>query len=244
MQSIFAFLVDVYDELLFFTDREFNSESAKIPGVENNSIRLAYEILKDNFGFKIPHVIVKKHIPVCGGLGGGSSDAACFVNFVLDSYGFSPEEKMSRIDLFRPLGADAKVFLFRYFTNCRFVYINGTGLDGEISSIDLPYHDERLLVINNGSRLSTAAVFKNFDGPFCRELPRSSLVFNNSLQHSAIKLEPSFNKILVDIEHTSPKFYGVSGSGSSCFAVYSDYQSAENARDTLSSYSFLRASRF
>ena len=127
MQSVFAFLKDVYDELIFYPDyseKEFCEKSVAIPGIENNSILKAQTILQNNFNLKIPYVEIKKYIPICAGLGGGSSDAACFVNMVFDFWGFSQNKKMSYIDLFRPLGADAKVFLFKYFTNCRFVYIN------------------------------------------------------------------------------------------------------------------------
>ena len=228
MQSVFAFLKDVYDELIFYTDyagRGFDGKAVAIPGIENNSILEAQKILRDNFDLKIPYVKIKKHIPICAGLGGGSSDAACFVNTVFDFWGFSQSKKMSYIDLFRPLGADAKVFLFKYFTNCRLVYINGTGRDGVISSIDLPHIHKYILIINDGTQLSTKKVFENFKKPFCSEITDINYLLknhHNSLQNSALELAPNLKQILNTLANLSPDFYGISGSGATCFAVFND----------------------
>ena len=89
MQSIFAFLKDLYDELIFYPDKEFNEYSALIPGIEHNQITKAWHILKNHFTRHIPHLEIAKNIPICAGLGGGSSDAACFINSVFDFWKFS-----------------------------------------------------------------------------------------------------------------------------------------------------------
>ena len=246
MQSIFAFLNDIYDELVFFPDREFSVDSAKILGVEDNLITMAWKILRENFDLKIPHVEVRKNIPICGGLGGGSSDAACFVNTVFDFWKFSKEEKLSKIGLFRDLGADGKVFLFKYFTGERFVYINGTGLDGEIVGISLDLDGKFILLINDGTRLSTKDVFQRFTEPFCLESPNpEGLIakFHNSLQEAALSLAPSLEKILKNLSKTSSIFYVVSGSGATCFALYENRFSAELAASAMSHYPFVRISR-
>ena len=227
MQSIFAFLQDLYDELIFNTDQEFDEKAVVIPGVENNSILKAYTILRSNFDLKIPYVKIIKSIPICGGLGGGSSDAACFINTVFDYWGFTQKEKMTYTDIFRPLGADTKVFLFKYFTNSRFVYIDGTGIDGAISNIDLPYIDKYILIINDGTQLSTRQVFENFKEPFCQNVsePRQLLLSpHNSLQNSALELAPHLQDILDIFDNMSPIFYGISGSGASCFAMLGNAQ--------------------
>ena len=243
MQSIFAFLKDVYDELIFHTEQEFDESSVLIPGVENNSILKAQTILRNNFDLKIPYVKITKNIPICGGLGGGSSDAACFINTVFDYWEFSQSKKMSYINLFRPLGADAKVFLFKYFTNSRFVYINGTGLDGEISNIDVPYIDKYIVIINDGTQLLSRTVFENFKEPFCPKVlePRQLLLHPyNSLQNSALDLAPHLQNILNVFTSMSPILCGVSGSGASCFAIL------DNAHIDLKSvpYEYVALSNF
>ena len=62
MQSIFAFLRDVYDELIFYPDKEFNEKSAIIPGIEVNLITKAWQILTKHFNRKIPYLDVVKNI--------------------------------------------------------------------------------------------------------------------------------------------------------------------------------------
>lgn len=222
MQSIFAFLCDVYDELIFYPEKEFDENSAKISGIETNIVVEAWKILREHFTYKIPHLKIVKNIPICGGLGGGSSDAACFINSVFDFWKFSQSKKLSYIDIFHSLGADARVFLFKYFTNCRFVYLNGTGLSGEIRKINLPVRNQRILIINDETKLLTSDVFKNFKEHFGKEVkkPASMLEkFHNSLQSSALELAPQLRLILHDLSKLSPTICGISGSGATCFAV-------------------------
>ena len=227
MQSIFAFLSDVYDELIFYPDREFNENSALIPGIEDNLIAKAWKILKEYFDNPIPHLEVIKNIPICAGLGGGSSDAACFINTVFDFWKFSQQEKLSYLNMFRSLGADARVFLFKYFTNCRFVYLNGTGIDGDIQQIDLPIANQQILILNDGTKLSTRDVFKNLREQFSQKIEKVEDItenfqlqkFHNSLQNSALELAPQLHAILYDLSKMSPIAYGISGSGATCFAI-------------------------
>ena len=246
MQSIFVFLKDVYDELTFFPEEEFNENSAKIPGVDDNLIVKAYKILKDNFNFKIPHVEIKKNIPMCGGLGGGSSDAACFINSVFDFWGFSSRDKISVIELFRSLGADTKVFLFKYFFDCRSVYINGTGLFGEISEFDeFDFDDLYVVVANNGAKLSTKEVYKNLEGDYCEELEdRFDLLEDcqNSLEMAAIKLEPSLFGIILELLDSGAMLARVSGSGATCYGLYGSKTKAQKAKKALN-YPFVEISR-
>ena len=227
MQSIFAFLNDIYDELIFYPDKEFSENSALIPGIEDNLITKAWKILKKHFAKPIPHLDIIKNIPICAGLGGGSSDAACFINTVFDFWKFSQQEKLSYLNMFRALGADTRVFLFKYFTNCRFVYLNGTGIGGEIRQIDLHVNDQHMLILNDGSKLSTRDVFKNLRAPFCKKIEKVEDItenfqlhkFHNSLQNSALELAPQLCDILYDLSKMSPIAYGISGSGATCFAI-------------------------
>ena len=233
MQSIFAFLRDVYDELIFYPDKEFNEKSAIIPGIEVNLITKAWQILTKHFNRKIPYLDVVKNIPICAGLGGGSSDAACFINAVFDFWRFSQQEKLSYINIFRTLGADTRVFLFKYFTNCRFVYLNGTGIDGDIRKINLQVCNPHILIINDGTKLFTRDVFKNLKAQFLKNTENFEHIvenfqlqnFHNSLQKSALELAPQLEIVLNDLLKMSPIVCGISGSGSTCFAIVNEVPS-------------------
>ena len=256
MESVFAFLPDIYDELIFDTDVELNNASVYIPGIENNSVIVAYQILKQHFRGKIPHLRIKKKLPIGGGIGGGSSDAACFVNTAFDLWKMPQSEKMLYLDIFRELGADARVFLFKYFTDSQFVYLNGTGIQGEIFDISLNAHEKFVLLVNNGSRLSTTQVFRkyveNFEkgGKFEETVDRDRIDFKylcnfqNSLEKPAIALEPSLAGVIQNIKSTKPIFCGVSGSGSTCFGVYENHDAVTSASQALArKYAFVNISR-
>lgn len=227
LESVFYFLENYYDVLIFDRSKEFNANSAIIKGVlpEDNSIIRAAKILKHHFDFKIPHVEVVKNLPICGGVGGGSSNSACFISQVFDIYGFSKSEKLKHIDLFDELGCDNKVFLYKYFTNCKAIYLKGTGIDGVIKPIDLNIDAFRIELFFSNCKLSTKDVFKNFKGPFMAEIGFENLNishilnFNNSLQDSAIELCPSLREQLDRIKSTKPIICGVSGSGPTCFVA-------------------------
>lgn len=248
MESIFAFLNDIYDELIFFPEVEFNSSSAQILGLKENSIQKAARILQLNFHKKIPHVIIKKNLPIAAGIGGGSSDSACFINTVFDIWKFSTEEKMKYIHIFKELGADNMVFLHKYIYNHRFVYLNGTGIEGDILGLALDFENCYTLIVNDRDSLSTKFVFHNFQGPFQKiigiENINSSLLknFHNSLQPVSIKLVPKLSKILNDLSKTKPLFSGVSGSGPTCFAIYKSKTEAEFVMRLLQ-YKFKMISR-
>ncbi|MDR1391475.1 MAG: hypothetical protein LBI95_03905 [Holosporales bacterium] len=246
MESVFAFLNEIYDTLTLYPNIEFNENSGTINGVldEENSIKKAFKILKDNFNLKIPHVTIKKKLPISGGVGGGSSNSACFVNAVFDIWKFSQHEKMKYMNVFRELGADARVFLYKYFTNAKFVYLDGTGIDGTLLPINLETGGQCILLINNATKLSTKSVFKGFCEKFRNKLGVAKMkrkilkTFHNSLQKSAIELEPSIQNILANMKSTFPIFWGVSGSGPTCFALYKDVKKARLARRALSEYEF------
>lgn len=239
MESIFAFLNDIYDELIFSPELEFDPASVQIDGLSGNSIQKAAEILRQYFDMKIPHVIINKKLPMAAGLGGGSSDSACFINTVFDIWDFSTEEKTKYLHIFKDLGADNMIFLHKYFYNHRFVYLNGTGLEGEISGIDLDYKNDFVLIINNGEPLSTKAVFDVFDEQFNNERNAKGIHFDllknfhNSLQSAAIKLLPSLSQVIADLNNTNPILFGVSGSGSSCFGLYNNKTEAKIALNSL-----------
>ena len=70
--------VDLYDELQF-TERdgiEFECSEVSLNGEENLVVRAA-RALRDETGFAMgARIVLRKRIPVAGGLGGGSADAA------------------------------------------------------------------------------------------------------------------------------------------------------------------------
>jgi 4-diphosphocytidyl-2-C-methyl-D-erythritol kinase len=250
MESIFVFLRDVFDVLIFDTSDTFNEKFVNIDDIEHeeNSIIKASRILIKHFQITLPKVVLCKKLPIGGGLGGGSSDSACFINSIFDILKFSRTKKLEYIDMFDSLGADNKVFLYKYFTNSKTIYMHGTGLNGVITGITFnAIKGNYILIVNNGILLKTKYVFDKFHEPFSAKIGSENINtlfnFNNSLQVSVIELENSLEHVIASIKETKPLFCGVSGSGSSCFGIYTDLKAAKFAKKSLSKYRFVKISR-
>ncbi len=237
LESLFLFLPDVYDVLIFDTAVNFSEKSAKIKGIpdDKNSIKKAASLLKTHFKSPIPHVEIVKNIPTEAGLGGGSSDAACFINSVFDFWDISTEKKFEFIQHAKVLGSDAIVFLYKYFLDKDALLLKGSGLGGTIEKITLPnLKDSHILIVNNGTKLSTKNVFETYQ--------ENDL--ENALTQAAIALEPSISNILADIKATNPILCNMSGSGTTCFGIYKSEQKALKAQTALrKKYEFVKISR-
>lgn len=227
LESVFQFLPQYFDVLKIDTSDTFNKNSAQICGVseDQNSIIKAAYILKERLMLKVPHVTLDKHMPICGGIGGGSSNSACFINAVLDINGFSTDAKLKLVDMFYELGADNKVFLYKYITNEDTLYLNGSGLDGLIQPINIDLSKHKTKLVFSNEKLSTKDVYAHFNESYKNEIGCSNITidtlkdFSNSLQKSAIELCPSIQETLNKLKNQDHLFCGVSGSGPTCFAV-------------------------
>ncbi len=206
----------------------FDPDSVKIKGVSqaDNSIVRAARILREQLGLKVVHVAVIKRLPICGGVGGGSSNSACFINQIFEINGIHTEEKLKYIDIFDELGCDNKVFLYKYFTNSKTVYLKGSGIEGTLRTLDLDLTGYMFELIFSKKRLSTSEVYKNFKGPYLKEVGFNNITlnhilnFNNSLQESAIQLCPELKSTLSSIRQRDPLVCGISGSGPTCFSMF------------------------
>jgi 4-diphosphocytidyl-2-C-methyl-D-erythritol kinase len=228
MQSIFTFVPSWCDILKFDLNKKFSNKSAEIQGIhkKDNLIFKAREFLLDyKSKIFIPDVQVVKNIPIGAGLGGGSSDSACFINYVLDINKIDQDIKIDIAQKSHILGMDVPIFLHRYMFNSQFLLLEGIGKYEEIRPIKCK--DEITISIFPGIHaLSTKTVFSHYCCDFEKKqnikecsislLERSK----NSLQSTAISLCPEISSSLKTIQNTGAIIYRVSGSGSACFGIY------------------------
>ena len=206
-----------------------------------NLVMQAVQILRDH-NHNIPplEITIDKQIPVGGGLGGGSSDAA--TTFLALNEIFNLDiSKTNLSDMAHKIGADIPVCLNRHFVIMRGVGDKITTLsDSGLSNSRLFKY---IVLANPNSIVSTSNVFEEFDKRTLKENSEwlienrdltQLLTGGNNLQESALKIYPEIGLLLNTMKTLCPRDRKtglfapqMSGSGASCFALFEDKKAAD-----------------
>lgn len=178
------------------------------------------------------HVRLVKNLPVAAGVGGGSSDAAAVLRGLARLWQIGPSLAFPSVA--QDLGADVPVCLLR-----RAARLSGIG-DAEPSDLAEPLD---LVLANDGRAVSTATVFAGLEtfGAPAPEAGRDDLVEwlsrqRNDLEPSARTLAPGISDVLAALNDSAGcRLARMSGSGGTCFAVYTSAGEAQAAADKLGS---------
>lgn len=188
-------------------------------------------------------ITIEKRIPVAGGLGGGSSNAAATL-LALDHWWGLGLGRPGLLPLARSLGADVPFFLF-----------GGTALGLARGDEVYPLRHQvrgHVVLVDPGRPVSTAAVFNRIDaGLTPREnshnifrFVSSDLGGSSALKILANELESAALEEAPDLKHQVRRIRGflvrdgallasLSGSGSSYYGLFDDAQSASRAQAAL-----------
>jgi len=231
--SIFQ-TIDIFDEIKL---HPHSSSEKKIKFISNinslewNNENILYKTVKsleNNLGITFPfNIELKKKIPMCGGLGGGSSNAALLLRFAKFFF------KVSRKDIFKialSLGSDVPYFL--HSGTC-FVFGRGERI---ISSGDLGNYT--LDMSFPKTKISTAKAFKTLDSNNINDEINIKNLFhlyenfkNKNYSNIQKYSKNSFEKYLLsnyneirlkynDLKKKNGVLTRVSGSGSSIFTIF------------------------
>jgi 4-diphosphocytidyl-2-C-methyl-D-erythritol kinase len=209
--------------------------AAELDGASGENLVLrAARLLAQQAGIAPDAAIrLEKNLPVAAGLGGGSSDAAAALR-ALAALWHLPigETALCRLGLM--LGADLPVCL-----RAGPAWVGGIGDEIEPAP-DLPAGG--ILLVNPRRQLPTAAVFAARQGPFglpgrfspmpadAAGLARALSACGNGLAEAAIGLVPEIAAVLAALAGLEGALLArMSGSGASCFALFSDRVAAERA---------------
>ncbi|OCL84020.1 4-(cytidine 5'-diphospho)-2-C-methyl-D-erythritol kinase [Arcobacter porcinus] len=226
--SRFVLVKNLYDEISFLKKEvdSFTLEGNFSCSLEKNTIYKAYKELEKYESvkefFKKNIVKIEKNIPEFAGLGGGSSNCACFLNMVNEVCNLNlRKEELAKIAL--KIGADVPFFVYEYNS------ANVSGI-GEIveefieDSLDIE-------VITPKIACDTGLIYKTFRDKFYKELDKvkaKELFDTNSkdiLKQYNIEdandlyLPASF--LEKDLKNFAKKDWFFSGSGSSFFRINS-----------------------
>lgn len=206
---------------------------------EDNLVTRAYRLLRQRFptlgGISVD---LRKNIPLGGGLGGGSSNAAAFLIGIKKLYHLDlPDRELMRIGL--RLGADVPFFL----SNCNQAIVRGIGE----KVVKKPMRNKKWFVLVLSTKgVATKSVYQNLP----RRLPAVSLTkiehtvklicnflegdsnsslgqwLCNDLEQSAFCLRPSLRKLLDRFRKLDITTARMSGSGPTLFAILSSRNEA------------------
>ena len=177
------------------------------------------------------HIKVTKNIPVGGGLGGGSSDAASFMMALnqLFELGLSKPE-LQKISL--KFGSDI-AFLFENSA----AIIQGRG---DIITPFPKFEPLTALLVNPNIFISTADIFSKFNADFSEKIEISDLLkrdildltknLKNDLELPASLVAPEISNILGELNNCGSSISKMSGSGSTCFGIFDNEDRLESAK--------------
>jgi len=212
---------------------EIDASTSQIPLDETNIVHKAatlfFKKLQVTGGLSIR---IEKSIPVAGGLGGGSSNAASTLMGLNQHYGspFSRDELMS---LGLELGADVPFFIFQ-----KPAFASGVGEKLEAYPGCLPYH---VLLINPGVKVHTGEVFQNLNLRLtkCKKIITkpslkqsgfdASLHLCNDLETVTISQYPIIASLKKQLLSHGALGALMSGSGPTVFGLFSDPHAAGEA---------------
>lgn len=238
LESLFAFL-DLADELevtklsqnLENPQIEIVGEFGELVDEKNNLFTKILNYFADQFKIsKNLHIKITKNIPVGAGLGGGSSDAAFFMKALNEIFSL----KLSKIELQKisiNFGSD-----IAFFFEDQASIVKGCG---ELIENFSSFEPIPTLLINPKIHLSTKEIFSKFDGNFSQEISNAILqridvlelikTLPNCLTKSAIANAAKIAEILDEMKNEGAEIAKMSGSGSTCFAIFDSEDQLEIA---------------
>lgn len=224
LETIFAFCVDgdrveaeESDEIRLEVAGPFASQ---LSNADDNLVLLAAKRLAETAdvagGAKLQ---LTKNLPVASGIGGGSADAAAALRLLTRLWGLDPGYAQS---VAPELGSDVPACLLS-------MAARGEGAGDKLQLVDIGVAGAPVLLVNPRIPLSTGDVFVGWDG-LDRGALRDWRNGRNDLEEPARRLVPQIADVLDWLEaRPSANFVRMSGSGATCFALFDDEHSRDEA---------------
>lgn len=228
--------VGLYDEieLLPRGDKLCKVRCDRDIGVINTALTAANAFVKrfDTSGYDIS---IKKGIPMKGGLGGSSADAAGVLAALAKAHGADIDTVGEIADI---IGSDV-----RYMTRGGLARVTGTGGEVQLTDCDAVNY---FVVITPPFGMSTQRVFAAFDespdftvadnarlieAVAAEDVVSMKMLMRNGLQSTAMRLEPRLKELFDVVKGIC--FVQMTGSGSCLFSVAEDMAEARYLAERL-----------
>lgn len=212
-----------FNDILEMVESEqavFTTSGLEIPGTGNLVLDAETEFRKHH---SIPTLAFHLHklIPMGGGLGGGSSDAAFALKLMRDTY--VPEVS----------NEDLKVLASEIGSDCAFFIEGGiqyaTGRGEVLSPLNLDFRDKHVVLVNLGIHVSTKEAFEGVvpdNGRVAlKEILEKSIytwkdLLVNDFEKSVFGKYPELAEIKNDLYNNGAVYASMTGSGSTLFGIF------------------------
>ena len=205
-----------------------------LPASENIIFR-AVSLFRERSGFNTGlNIYLEKHIPLAGGLGGGSSDAASTL-LALNALaakalfcGHAPLADSALEELGAALGSDVPFFLKKYGA----AWVSGRG--ELIQALSIP-ENLWIVLVKPGFSSNTREAYLLLD-QYRKTAKTVPDTFTNDFLPVFLqdeRVNTTYREILEDLKACGAEFSSLSGAGSTCFGVFADRDNAHRAYKTL-----------
>lgn len=238
MQSI-----DLYDEITIEKQKEditIKCNKQYVPTDEKNLAYKAAKLFKEKYNINDGvYIYIKKNIPVCAGLAGGSTDGATVLKIMnsLFNVNASNEELM---ELGLKLGADVPYCIKGGTALCE-------GIGEKVTELK-SFKDKIIVLVKPPFGVSTRSVYQEFNIEKARNHPDTNLIIE-AMEKDDLRLVCSNmknllenvtlrkHKILINIKEEM-RYYGsigtmMSGSGPTVFAFFDDMLKAQRCFEKM-----------
>lgn len=222
LETIFAFCTDgdrvtaaAADHLSLQAVGPFASE---LGAPEDNLVLRAARALRDAaLASQGAALMLTKNLPVASGLGGGSADAAATLRLLTRLWDIDPAHSSA---VAPKLGSDVLACLLS-------MTARGDGAGDELQLVDAGVSDKPVLLVNPRAEVSTAEVFSRWNGEDKGPLG-DWWAGRNDLEPIATEMVPLIGAVIAWLSvQSGVDVVRMSGSGATCFALFS----SEEARD-------------
>lgn len=206
---------------------------------DDNLVLRAYAKLSNSLSTPLPPTAfhLTKNLPVSSGIGGGSADAAAALNGLVELWQLNIDQH-TLCEIALSLGADVPVCL-----NSQTCRMGGVG---EILTAVDNFTPIDCVLVNPGVSVSTPAVFGKLALAIDKaafaglpETPTNDFIgwlgeTRNDLQNAATNLSPEIAHTISALEQTPDcQMARMSGSGATCFGLFSTTEAANEAADQI-----------
>ena len=231
--------IDWCDYITLTKRKDEESTCNPIEGVEDNLALRAARHFSAVFETNGVDIDIRKHIPIGGGFGGGSADAAAVLKGMATLYGV---DYGALAPLAASLGSDVPFFLTGGFAK-----VSGKGeVVQPLEPLPLLY----AVVIVGKQGMSTAEAFRLWDErttkpavlrmndieQALRNEQTTKLMTINSMQNVCAGALPCIKDALAALADPKALQVAMTGSGSGTFALYNSLSAAEEKQATLSDW--------